>query len=110
MLYVFIQENDPKRQAFEKALAAIKQTGTLVLEGSKADFEFSGRIAHYNPERVGWITVDDPAFTQGSIMFFPHDVRAANLGELKEGVKIKFRPKVEGHVTIACDLTLVQAG
>ncbi len=110
MLYVFIQENDPKRAAFEKALAAIKQTGTLVLEGSKADFEFSGRVAHYNPERVGWIAVDDPAFTQGSIMFFPHDAKAAGLSELKEGVKIKFRPRVEGHVTIACDLVLVQAG
>lgn len=110
MLYIFVQENDPKRLAFEKALASIKQTGTLVLEGSKADYEFSGRIAHYNPERVGWIAVDDPAFTQGSIMFFPHDVKAAGLDELREGVKIKFRPRVEGHITIACDLVLVQAG
>ena len=107
MLYVFVQENDPKRIAFEKALASIKQTGSLVLEGSKADYEFSGRVSHYNPERVGWISVDDPAFTQGSIMVFPHDVKASGFSELKVGTKLKFRPRVEGQVTIACDLTVI---
>ncbi len=109
MLYVFVQENDPKLAAFEKALTAIKTTGTMVLEGSKADFEFSGRVAHWNPERVGWIAVDDPSFTQGSIMFFPSDVQRAELAALKVGTKIKFRPRTEGQVTIACDLVLVSA-
>lgn len=106
MLYVFVQADDPKRKAFEQALSSIKTTGALVLEGTKADFEFSGRVAHYNPERVGWLTVDDPAFTQGSIMFFPSDVEASALSELKVGMRIKFRPRVEGHTTIACDLSL----
>lgn len=108
MLYVFIQENDAKREVFEKAMGGIKTTGALVLEGSKADFEFAGRVTHYNPERVGFLTVDDPAFQQSSVMFFPNDVNKASLGELKVGAKVKFRPRVEGHVTIACDLALVK--
>jgi hypothetical protein len=107
MLYIFVQADDAKRQKFEQALAAIKTTGALVLEGSKADFEFSGRVSHYNPERVGWLTVDDPAFTQGSIMFFPSDVQAAALKDVKVGTRLKFRPRVEGSTTIAADLIIV---
>jgi hypothetical protein len=115
MLYIFVQESDPKRDAFEKALASIKTAGTLVLEGSKSDFEFSGKVIHYNPERVGWLAVDDPALFeggQGTIMFFPSDVDKAELGgseTVKVGVKLKFRPRVEGNVTIACDLMLAQS-
>lgn len=108
MLYVFVQKDDPKRQAFEKALSAIKSSGTMILEGSKSDFEFCGTVSHYNPERVGWLKVDDPAFQQGSIMFFPHDVSKADLMNIKVGAKIKFRPRVEGYATIACDLTVAR--
>jgi hypothetical protein len=108
MLYVFVQADDPKRLAFERALAAIKQTGSMVIEGSKADFEFSGRVMHYNPERVGFLAVDDPGFSQGSVMFFPSDVARAQIKDLKPGTRVKFRPRVEGHLTIAGDLALVQ--
>jgi hypothetical protein len=105
-LYIFVKEDDVKKEQFEKALAGIKSTGSLILEGSKSDFEFSGKITHYNPDRVGWLTVDDPAFEQGNIMFFPNDVRKADLGSLRVGMRIKFRPRVEGNATIACDLML----
>lgn len=105
-LYIFVKEGDVKLAQFEKALAGIKSTGALVLEGSKSDFEFSGKITHYNPDRVGWLSVDDPAFEQGNIMFFPNDVRKAELGSLRVGMRIKFRPRVEGSATIACDLIL----
>jgi len=110
MLYVFVQENDPKRLAFEQALASIKTTGTMVLEGgANGDFEFLGRVTHYNPDRVGWLQVDDPAFQQGSVMFFPHDVHNADITSLTVGAKVKFRPRAEGNVTIACDLILSTA-
>ncbi len=105
MLYVFVREDDPKRQAFETALSAIKTTGTMVIGGaSHGDFEFIGRVTHYNPDRVGWLSVEDPAFELGSVMFFPSDVAKANLRDLQIGAKIKFRPRAEGGVTIACDL------
>jgi len=107
MLYVFLRAGDPKLKAFEAALAAIKATGTMVLENSsKADLEFLGRVTHYNPNRVGWLTVDDPGFKQGSVMFFPHDVAKAELTDLKVGMKLKFRARTEGQATIACDLVL----
>jgi hypothetical protein len=109
MLYVMVREDDPKRKAFEAALQGIKTNGSLVLEGSSADFEFSGKVSHWNPDRVGWITVDDPGFRQGSVMFFPHDVARADIGALKVGTKLKFRPRVEGFVTIATDLMLASS-
>ncbi|MCX6104561.1 MAG: NERD domain-containing protein [Proteobacteria bacterium] len=107
MLYIFVRENDPKRDAFVKALSAIKTTGSMVVDGgSHGDFEFIGRVTHYNPERVGWLSVEDPAFEQGSVMFFPSDVAKANLKQLQVGTKVKFRPRAEGGITIACDLSV----
>lgn len=108
MLYVMVREDDPKRKAFEAALHAIKTTGSLVLEGSNADFEFSGKVSHWNPDRVGWLAVDDPGFRQGSVMFFPHDVARADIASLSVGTRIKFRPRVEGFTTIATDLMIAQ--
>lgn len=104
MLYILIQKSDPKLAVLKKALKEIQTTGFMVLEGSQADFEFSGTVTHYNPERLGWLSVDDPAFQKGSIMFFPHDVKKGDLPPLKVGMKLKFRPRVEGLATIACDL------
>jgi len=55
---------------------------------------------------VGWLSVEDPAFEQGSVMFFPSDVAKANLKQLQVGTKVKFRPRAEGGITIACDLSV----
>ena len=105
MLYIFVQADDPKRQAFEAAIAAIHTTGAMVLDpGTQGDFEFLGRVTHYNPDRVGWLAVDDPSFKQGSIMFFPSDVQKSDIHNMKVGSLVKFRPHAEGSVTIACDL------
>jgi ATP-dependent exoDNAse (exonuclease V) beta subunit len=104
MLYIMVQKDDPKRAAFEAALKTIKNTGGMVLEGSDANFEFVGSVSHYNPDRLGWLTVNDPAFEKSTIMFFPHDVRAAGLDGLKVGDNLRFRPRVEGQSTIAADL------
>lgn len=107
MLYVMVQKDDPKRAAFEAALKTIKTTGSMVLEGSDANFEFVGSVSHYNPERLGWLTVNDSAFEKSTIMFFPHDVKLAGLDGLKTGDSLRFRPRVEGHTTIATDLKMV---
>ena len=45
-----------------------------------------------------------PLSKKSTIMFFPHDVRAAGLDGLKVGDNLRFRPRVEGHSTIAADL------
>ena len=108
MLYICVRKNDPKRKAIEEALAEVRAKGALVLEGSDKDFEFNGKISHYNPARVGWISVEDAGFQKNSIMFFPFDVEKSGLtGKIKVGKRIKFRPKMEGQVSIACDLKLL---
>ncbi len=104
MLYVMVQKDDPKRAAFEAALKSVQNTGGMVLEGSEANFEFVGTISHYNPDRIGWLTVNDPAFEKSAIMFFPHDVKRAQLEHLKAGDSLRFRARVEGQTTIATDL------
>jgi hypothetical protein len=109
MLYIMVQKDDPKRAVFEAALKDIKNTGGMVLEGSDANFEFAGIVSHYNPDRLGWLTVNDPAFEKSNIMFFPHDVKAAGLEGLKTGDKVRFRPCVEGYSSIATDLKLQES-
>jgi hypothetical protein len=104
MLYILVKNNDPKKTFFEKAIASIQTEGSVVLGGSPSDFEFSGTVTHYNPDRVGILKVKDPAFQKSSILFFPHDVKKASINELKVGVKLKFRPKIEGRMTVAADL------
>ena len=110
MLYICVREDDKKRKIIEKALSEVKARGALVLGGSDKDFEFAGTVSHYNPERVGWMQVEDPAFQKSTIMFFPADVNKARIEkQIKVGVKLKFRPKLEANVTIASDLSLVSS-
>jgi hypothetical protein len=106
MLYILVQERDPKRDVLQKALSSIDSTGTMVLEGSGADYEFVGTVAHYNPDRIGWLKVNDPGFQRNSIMFFPSDVVKSGIVDIKVGKKLRFRPRVEGLATIACDLKI----
>lgn len=104
MLYIFVQKNDAKLQAMQQALDRLDKSGAMVVEGSSGDNEFVGVVTHYNPDRVGWLKVEDPAFEKGNIMFFPHDVHKGQIKNLKVGQKLVFRPRVEGYVTIACEL------
>ena len=104
MLYVMVREDDPKRKVFEEALRSIKSTGSVVVEGSSADFEFAGTVTHWNKDRVGFLSVEDPAFQKTSIMFFPSDVSRAGIEDIKVGTKLIFRPRAEGGATIATDL------
>lgn len=107
MLYVMVQRDDPKREMLEQALKQIRTTGAMVLEGSDANFEFVGTVSHYNPERIGWLEVSDPAIEKNSIMFFPHDARQAGIDDLQIGDRVRFRLQVEGQVTIAAELKRV---
>lgn len=110
MLYILVQKDDPKRKAFEEAIKLIKTTGAMVLEGSDANFEFVGTVSYFNPHRIGWLSVEDPSFQKNSIMFFPHDVHEAGLKEISTGMKLRFRPRLEGQITIATDLKPVTDG
>ena len=73
---------------------------------SRHTFSFAG---YYNPERMGMLKVQDPTFEKTTIQFFPSDIEKAGIKNIKIGSKIRFRPRLEGQLTIACDLILVDA-
>ncbi|MBF0441099.1 MAG: NERD domain-containing protein [Oligoflexales bacterium] len=104
MLYLMVQKDDPKKAAFESSTANIQQTGAILVEGSRADHEYSGFVSFYNPDRFGWIKVSDPSFEKGSVIFFPYDVVKSEISQMKAGMKLKFRPFIEGGMTVAIDL------
>lgn len=105
MLYIFVKEDDGKAAILKSALEKIGSSiGPLVIESGHKTGEYAGTVVHYNPERVGWLKVSGGDFERSNIMFFPHDVEKAALKDIKVGTSIRFRPKVEGYVTIACDL------
>ncbi len=107
MLYIAVKKNSIKQKELSTALEKVNESGPLVLEGSAADYQFTGSVVHYNPERVGWLKVDDPAFEKSGIMFFPADCNVANI-EVKVGTKIQFRPAVDGAITYASNLQVVR--
>jgi len=107
LLYIFVQKNDLKRRFFAAALKDVNTSGAVILDRSGADHELLGEVVHYNPERVGVLSIDDPSFERNSVLFFPADVELAKIGSLRQGDKLRFRPRVEGRITIACDLRIV---
>ncbi len=108
MLFVMVKEGDQKQKYFKSSLAEVESQGSMIISDTQSGFEFSGTVTHYNPERMGLLKVSDPGFKTGQIMFFPSDIAASgiSLESLKVGVKLKFRPRVEGYITVATDLQL----
>lgn len=104
MLFIMVQKDDPKKELLEKALDGIVRKGTLVVGEQAFDHVYAGTVNYYNPERLGWITVDDPSLQRNSIMFFPSDVVKAELLGLQVGSRLSFRLKVEGFAAVAVDL------
>lgn len=107
MLYVMVKRGDPKIEFFQKALKSVNNTGHLVIGDSLIDQEFSGTITHYNPDRVGWLKIEDNDLANEAIMFFPNDLKAAGFSEIKVGQRLRFRPRIEGPITIATDLNII---
>ncbi|SMF83591.1 nuclease-related domain-containing DEAD/DEAH box helicase [Pseudobacteriovorax antillogorgiicola] len=106
MLYIMVKKGDSKQEVIESALQSIEKTGAMVVDSNTISNEFVGEVTHYNPDRLGWLKVKDPAFEKASIMFFPHDVRKADIGDIKVGMKLRFTPRQEGFTTVAEDLVI----
>lgn len=107
MLYIMVRKDDEKYNSIFAALNKLDHRGAMVVDSSVGESEFYGTVTHYNPDRVGWLKVEDPAFRRGHVMFFPHDVVKSKLSNLTVGMKLKFTTRVEGFTTIACDLRAV---
>lgn len=103
MLYVFTRDGDAKTNACKKAAGAIKSVGALVIDSKAALHEFVGTVTWYDPQRVGWLSVAGQNLSKSSIMFFPHDVKKAEL-KISIGQKLRFTPRNEGYAMVATDL------
>lgn len=106
MLYVLVKEDDSKLEGFRAALARVRATGVMIIDGSGSEQEMTGVVTHYDPERVGFLSVDDRS-RRGNVMFFPHDVNEAAIAGLRVGTRLKFRQRQEGTATIAINLQII---
>ncbi|MCX6127528.1 MAG: NERD domain-containing protein [Proteobacteria bacterium] len=108
MLYIFLQESDPKREAVQKALDAISRKGSLVIGEPAHDHAYSGTVSYFNPDRLGWLTVDDSSLQRNTLMFFPVDIKASNGAQIAVGSRLSFRVKLEGYAPIATDIKILE--
>ena len=104
MLYILVQKDDPKKDHIVKALDGIQRKGTLVIGEHTSDHLYSGTVSYYNPDRLGWITVEDQSIQRNTLMFFPSDVRASGIEDMNVGIRLAFRLNLEGFAMVATDL------
>ncbi|MDB9786912.1 DUF2075 domain-containing protein, partial [Bacteriovoracaceae bacterium] len=111
MLYIFIKEGDDKHKAFEKTISKIDPGGSLVLTKEDSDSDFIGTVVYFNPKRMGILSVVDPNFSKRKVIFFPDDIERLGLQphEVVNGMKIRFRPNVEGTMIVATQLEVVES-
>ncbi len=110
MLYLFLQQDDPKREAVAKAIDSISRKGSLVIGEASHDHMYGGTVSYFNPERVGWLTVDDASLQRSSLMFFPTDLKTIGKDQIQVGTRLSFRVRMEGFAPIASDLKVLKSG
>lgn len=108
MLYFLMKEGDPKLEILKKARESIENHGSLVIDQSVKFNDIVGEVVYYNPERAGMVKISSENYQSKNILIFPNDVELADIGEdISVGMKIRFRPRVEGNLTYASDIRLV---
>lgn len=104
MLYILVQKDDAKKEQLSRALDAVQRKGTMVVGETQSDHLYLGTVSYYNPDRLGWITVEDESTQKNSLMFFPSDLKAAGIEDVVVGSRLAFRVRVEGFAMVAADL------
>ncbi|HYX35297.1 MAG TPA: NERD domain-containing protein [Oligoflexus sp.] len=107
MLYILLQQDDPKKDVIQKAIDAISKRGSLVIGEASHDHLYAGTVSYFNPERLGWLTVDDASLQRSTIMFFPHDLKVIGKDKIEVGIRLSFRVRLEGFAPIATDLKVL---
>ena len=103
-----MKEGDPKLEILKEARNSIENHGALVIDQSVKFNDIVGEVVYYNPDRVGMVKLSGENKSSKNILIFPSDVELADIGdELSVGMKIRFRPRVEGNLTYASDIRLV---
>lgn len=108
MLYILLQDDDAKKEVIQKAIDAISNKGSLIIGEASHDHMYAGTVSYFNPERVGWLTVEDPSLQRSTLMFFPHDLKEIGKDKIEVGTRLSFRVRLEGFAPIATDLKLIR--
>jgi hypothetical protein len=106
MLYIMVKKGDAKHKAIVEALDAIDHQGAMVIDQSSSDTVMEGRVVYYDPDRFGWIKVEDPTYKGGHIMFFPHDIKKSGYHRLRVNDSLRFATRVEGYTTVAYNVSM----
>ncbi len=69
---------------------------------------YAGTVCYFNPERLGWLTVEDASLQRSTLMFFPHDLKEIGKDKIEVGTRLSFRVRLEGFAPIATDLKLIR--
>jgi hypothetical protein len=109
MLYILLQQDDPKKEVIQKAVDAIANKGSLIIGEASHDHVYAGTVSYFNPERVGWLTVEDATLQRSTLMFFPYDLKEVGKEKIEVGTRLSFRVRLEGFAPIATDLKLIQS-
>ena len=80
MLYIMVKK-DAKHKELLKALDQLDHTGSMVVDRATINNEYVGEVISYNPSRLGWLKVTDPALGQKQVMFFPTISKAGIFSE-----------------------------
>lgn len=104
MLYIMVRKGDAKEQVIRNAIKTIEDTGSMIVSTDSFSNELIGEITYYNPDRFGWLRVQDSTYEQSNVMFFPADIKQSQLDHVGVGSKVKFIPRQDGSLTIAADL------
>jgi hypothetical protein len=107
MLYVMVKEGDPKADKIRAAHVKIRSQGAIVIAADERPGEFTGRILHLNPERMGVIEMQTGDEALRNIIMLPQDIPASSLPGFRKDQMVRFRIRSEGGVATAIGLSLL---
>lgn len=107
MLYVFAHESDEKHQKLIEAAARIKSGGSMVLDAEDRPGEYTGRMIHFNPGRLGILEMMTGEEQGKTVIVLPNDVERSGLPGLSKNQLVRFRIRSEGGVATATALAVL---
>jgi superfamily I DNA/RNA helicase len=110
MLYLLVRKDDPKRDFLMKSLDSLQRKGPLTVGDDSSNHSYIGTISYFNPDRLGWIKIEENSGQSNHILFLSSDVKHLSRENLKIGSKLSFRVKQEGFISIAVDIQMLGEG
>ncbi len=107
MLYVLSKAGDEKHERFLSAGRTIQAGGSIILDATERMGEFTGKVMHLNPSRLGVIEMTTGEEVGKNVLILPADLDRSGLTNLARDQEIRFRIKLEGGVATAVSIARV---